>query len=216
MPAGKPMALDEIKRNIEEQAKREADAIRKAAAEERDSIVREAEARLKELNQKLSAGINEELKRLREENESGIELSMKDIPLAAREEALSEEIPKVRKLLLKQLRASKHYEKLFNAAVKQAESFAPVSELVVEVDRLDKRLVEELGAKVVFKDMDGGLVVRSKNGDVGIDATLGGIIDSRMEEVKNAVLGELFGARAARAAVARKAAGKGRTSKRKK
>ena len=199
------MSLDEIKRNIEEQAKREAGGLRQAAEKEKDSLLSEAAARIKEMNLKASMELEEELKAMGDDSDSNIELAVKDMTLSAKEEALAAEIPKVRQLLAKFVRKSKSYGKLFKAALKQAAGILPEGELVIAVNRSDKSQVAGLKEKVEFESIGGGLIIRPKSGDIRIDATLDRVMDSRMEEMKNMIMDGLFGSRKAGAAAAPKA-----------
>jgi vacuolar-type H+-ATPase subunit E/Vma4 len=187
------MALGDIKHDIDEQAKNEAGGIRKSASSEAEAIIGDARARAKGVLQSIERQIEEELKRLRDESEASTELAAKNITLTAREEALAEEAAKIRRLLVKDVRSSQSYGKIFRNATKQAMELAPQGELVISVDRLDRSKLGNTTSKVDVKDLGGGLIIRSKNGDVEIDATLGKLIDSKSDEIRGALLAEMFG-----------------------
>ena len=187
------MALGDIKHNIEEQAKREAVGIREAASKEADAIIGGSKERAKGILQGVEKQIEEELKRMRDESEASAELAAKNVTLTAREGVLSDEAAKMRRLLVKDIRASKAYLKVFKDAMRQARDIAPAEELVITVDKSDRAKLGETASKVETKGMDGGLVISSRSGDIEINATVDRLIDSKSDAIRNALLDELFG-----------------------
>ncbi len=187
------MALGDIKHNIEEQAKKEAGGIREAASKEADAIISDAKERAKGILQGFDSEIEAELKRLRDESEASGELAAKNVTLTAREEVLSGEAAKIKRLLIGSIRKSQGYGKIFKDALKQAREMAPASDLVITVDKDDRSRIGNTESKVETRSIGGGLVISSKNGDISIDATVDRLIDSKSDEIRNALLEELFG-----------------------
>ena len=187
------MALSDIKRNIEEQAKREASGIRESASEETKAIIEDARSRAKCMLQGAEKQTEEELKRLREESEASTELLVKNIVLSARDEALSDEVSKAKRLLAKSVRASQSYAKILKSAVKQAQEVAPQDELVITVSKEDRQKLADTESRIEVKETGGGIIIRSKNGSIEIDATVGKLIESKLETIRNALMAELFG-----------------------
>lgn len=187
------MALSDIKHNIEEQAKKEAGGIRESASKEGEAIIGDARERAKGILQSAERQTEEELKRLREVSEASAELAAKNITLTAREEALSGEASKIKRLLAKCIRASQSYGKIFKNAIRQAREVAPPGELVITVSKADRAKLGNIESKIETKEMGGGLMISSKSGDISIDATVDKLIGSRSEEIRNALLAEMFG-----------------------
>jgi vacuolar-type H+-ATPase subunit E/Vma4 len=187
------MALGDIKHDIEEQAKKEAGRIRESASSEAETIIGDARARAKGVLQGIEKQIEEELKRLRDESEASTELAAKNITLTAREEALDDESSKIRRLLAKDARASPAYGRIFKNAVKQSQEIALQSELVVTIDKSDRPRLGNTESRIETKDVGGGLVIRSKSGDIEIDATLNRLIASKSDEIRSALLAGMFG-----------------------
>jgi len=202
------MALGDIKHDIEEQAKKEAGVIRSSASSEAEAIIDDARARAKGVLQSAERQIEEELKRLRDESEASTELAAKNITLTAREEALADEASRIRRLLAKDVRANSSYGKIFRNAAKQAQEIAPQSELVITVDKADRAKLGNTASTIETKDVGGGLIIRSKNGDMEIDATLERLIASKSDEIRGTLLSEMFGGSETRQRPAAKKAAK--------
>jgi vacuolar-type H+-ATPase subunit E/Vma4 len=90
--------------------------------------------------------------------------------------------------------------------MKQAREMAPASDLVITVDKDDRSKIGNTESKVETRSIGGGLVISSKNGDISIDATVDRLIDSKSDEIRNALLEELFGSVKRQNAAPKKAA----------
>ena len=171
------MALGDIKHNIEEQARKEAGGIRETASKEAAAIIGEAKERAKGILQSLDGQVEAELKRLHDESEASGELAAKNVTLIAREDVLSSEASKIKRLLANDIRKSSGYDRIFKNAIKQAKEIAPADELVITVDKSDRARLGNTQSKVETRSMSGGLVIGSKNGDIEIDATIDRLIE---------------------------------------
>lgn len=190
------MALSEIEREIKAQAHKEADGVRKSAGKERDAILDEAAAQVKSIAKQVEAEIKDEAARMKEESSASAELAAKNIVLRAREEALEAEMSHIRAELIRKMHASPAYAKLFKAAVAQAREIAPLADLTAFVESRDKGKVAA-GIKTETRDVGGGILIKSRSGDIEINATLGNLVESKSEEIRNAIMGRMFGSRSA-------------------
>lgn len=182
------MPLNEIKRNIEDSAKKEARSIQASTERERDSILEAAMEHVRTIRKAANDAISSELERLEKEYRAGAEFEEKNIMLAARQAALEAELNSVRNALLKRIKSHTSYQKLFRSAVKSAVALYPDKDFTVVTAKSDTKLVDQKGVRVESGGVNGGLIIYSDDKSVRIDATIGKLIDSRIDEIKSVML----------------------------
>lgn len=182
------MPLNEIKRNIEDSAKKEAKSIRESAEKERDAVLEAAMEQVRAIRKAANDAISDELLRLQKEYGASADLESKNIMLAARQVALDAELNSVRNALIKRIRAHPGYAKIFKNAVKGAVSLYPDKNFTVVTAKADTKLVDQKGVRVEAGDVKAGLVIYSNDKAVKIDATVDKLVDSRMDEIRSIML----------------------------
>jgi len=204
------MPLEDIKRDIEENARKEARRVHEESRKECEMVLSDAKARVSAILDESQRGMKAELELLNREYDSSIELGRKSAILSAMEEALETEMRSMRKELAKKARASPAYEKLFKGAMKAGRQMAGGDEFIVATSKKDVPLLGKTSAKVEAREMEGGLMIYSRDRSMSIDATLGKLIDSKQEEIRNAINTRLFSGSAKKTA---KAASRGKKAK---
>ncbi|MGI0100902.1 MAG: V-type ATP synthase subunit E [Candidatus Micrarchaeaceae archaeon] len=202
------MSLTEIRAEIERDAKQQADSIIAEGRKEAELIIREATAKASEISKRQEEDTRQELAMLLLERSASAELAAREIELAARELALESEAGSIRKELALSIKADKaSYKRIFSNAIKAATDVAPEHELTISASRSDAELLKDIGARIEYKDMPGGLVIQSVNRDLKIDATVEGIIERNMDYIRAALLRSMFYSEGKRISAARAARG---------
>jgi len=196
------MPLEDIKRDIEDNARKEARRVHEESRKECELVLSDAKARVGAILDESQRSMKAELELLNKEYDSSIELGRKSAILSAMEEALETEMRSMRKELAKKARASPAYEKLFKDAMKAGRQMAGGDEFIVATSKRDIPRLGKTSAKVEAREMEGGLMIYSRDRSMSIDATLGKLIDSKQEEIRNAINTKLFAGSAKKAAKA--------------
>jgi vacuolar-type H+-ATPase subunit E/Vma4 len=187
------MPLSEIRDRIDEESKKQAKKIHDDAQKEVEAILNEAKQKAAQISKASDEEISHETKRLELEQSARTDLLVKELELTAREQALDGEIDSARKELIKTIKGNGTlYKKLFSDAIKAASEIAPMREFTIITNRSDAELVKNSDTNVEYQSLDGGLIIRSINKDIVIDATLDKIVDSRTEEMKSMLLESMF------------------------
>lgn len=190
------MPLTEIKRRIEEESKAQIKAIHDGAQKEKDNIINEAKEKAKDIVKGGEDETSRVLNWLKLEQSASSELSVREIELTAREEAMMHEIARTRAELMKRIKGNKAlYRKLFSDAIKSASEIAPIREFSIITNRNDKELVGKTDARIEYQSLGGGLIIQSLDKSVRIDATLENMIDSNEESIKSMLLNAMFKSR---------------------
>jgi vacuolar-type H+-ATPase subunit E/Vma4 len=206
------MPLDEIKRGIEASARSEAESIRDSAVSESKKILDDASASAKGIEDACEKEAASEIARLRREQAAELERAARVSMLEAIDTSIRREYKGMQGKLADSLRKSEHYGRLFKEALKKAQDVAPASDLVVQVNKKDEHFVKGTGAQIEHANIS-GLVIYTKDRSVKIDATLGRLIDSSVEDAMTIIMSEIRKGRAPvkeKAGEARRSAAKGR------
>ena len=186
------MPLTEIRKEIEDETKKQVKGIHDDAQKECDSILDEAKERAKEIAKSHDDETSAELNRLTLENSASAELAANEIELTAREAALENEISDTRSELIKAIKGnSTLYKRLFSNAIKEASAIAQMRKLTILVNKEDAKLLDDTDARVEYRNIN-GLVIESLDKDIRIDATLENIVDSKKEQIKSVLLESMF------------------------
>ncbi|MDE1810949.1 MAG: hypothetical protein KGH66_02830 [Candidatus Micrarchaeota archaeon] len=200
------MPLEEIKHEIEENARKEARRIREESRKECELVVSEARARAAAIVAEHERSLKAEIDLLNREYESSMEIGRKSAILAAMEEALEAEMRSIKRELVRKARASPGYPKIFKSALKSAKEMSTDGNYVIATSKKDIPLIGKTTAKVEAREMSGGLMIYSQDRSVSIDATLDKLIDASEEQIRKVINAHLFaGAKKAVAAKAAKA-----------
>lgn len=188
------MPLNEIKKEIEQESKKQTKSIHDEAQKEKERILDDAEQRAKQITKTNEDETKQELDRLALENSASAELAAREIELVARESALDSEIGSTINELMKAIKNSKGlYKKIFSDAIKTASEVAPMREFRIIVNKHDSDLVGKTDAHMEYQNLTGGLIIESLDKSIRVDATLESIVDSKRNEIKSAILERMFG-----------------------
>lgn len=187
------MPLTEIKRDIEKEAEKEAARIRGEANAEKDKILKEASERANRIKEENDKETKIELEKQEQEYSANVDLSLKKVYLDAREDALNSELKGIKEELAEGIRENPAvYKSIFSNAIKEASTMAPLRDLTAITSKEDAKFIDKDGPRIEYQDIDGGLIVISKDKNVRIDATLQRLIESRNDEIKSAILDAIF------------------------
>lgn len=186
------MPLEEIKKGIESAASSNAKSIEEKAKQEKQEIIsaarKEAETLVKEANE----NIKREKHRLVQEYEARAEIDARNLVLSAKEEALDAELRRIKTLIAKRMKSSKSYPEIFKHALGYASSEMG-SDIVITVSKEDRKFLGKSNAEIVNKEIGGGVIIRSKDGRITLNATIDAMIDQNIGIVKEKVSEALFG-----------------------
>ena len=186
------MPLDEIKRNIEANARSEAESIRSSAMSESRKILDDAAESAKKLEKEYESETAKETERMRQMKVAEAEREARIRMLEATDAAVRRESKDIRSELSERLRKSDRYGMLFKEAMKKAQEVAPASELVVQMNKNDEHFIKGSGMQVQIEYANIlGLIIRSKDGSMKINATLDRLVDSSMEDVMKVIMSEI-------------------------
>jgi len=191
------MPLDELKHGIEAGARSEAESIRASAAQERKRILDDAVESAKGIESGSEKEAAAEIARMRQEQSAKIEREARVSVLEAIDDDIRRESKGIRAELESRLKKSERYGKLFKEALKRAQEMAPAEDLVVQVNKKDEHFLKSAGVKIEHADIS-GLIIRSRDMSVRIDATLDRMIDSSMDDAMTIIMSEI--SRASKAA----------------
>ncbi|MDE1832914.1 MAG: V-type ATP synthase subunit E [Candidatus Micrarchaeota archaeon] len=186
------MPLEEIKHEIEQDARKEARRIAEESRKECDQIASEARARARAITDQSEASIKAELDLLNREYDSSTELGRKSAILSAMEEALEAEMRSIRKELVRRARSSPAYPTMFKDAMRAARQMSSEGNYVIQVAKKDVPLLGKTDGKIETREMDGGLMIYSPDRSMSIDATLDKLIDSSEERIRGVINSRLF------------------------
>ncbi len=184
------MSLNELRNEIEKEAKSSVSRIRKEGSDEEKRILKEAEEKAKEILKEAELEAEAIRERIRKEGDANIEMERKSILLQAREEVLEKEISKIREKIKSE--AKKNYEKIFDGAIKKFSQIVQKKDIVVCTGKENMRILKEHGIGGEYEDID-GFILSSKDNSISLDATIQHMIESNIESVKNFALDSFFG-----------------------
>ena len=184
------MSLNELRNEIEKEAKGSVSSIRKEGSDEEKRILKEADEKAKEILKEAELEAEAIRERIRKEGDANIEMERRSILLRAREEVLEKEISKIRERI--ESEAKKNYEKILDDAIKRFSQIVQKKEMVVYTGKENMKILKEHGIGGEYEDID-GFVLSSKDNSVSLDATIQHMVESNIDSVKNFALNSFFG-----------------------
>jgi len=161
------MALDNVVKEIEASACRQAGEIESQAGAEVRAILAEADALISDMREKEDKKLKEEIERLRRQELSSAELESKKIVLSKKKEILAEAFETV----LADLESAPRDKKLeqYKEMVNSAKTVIDKPKAIMSPK--DDFTAKELGVSSVETDqrIRAGLILQSKDGDVEVD-----------------------------------------------
>ncbi len=185
------MGIQELRKEIEANARKEAERMKEEAEKEAWRIVEDAEEKRKKMIEqaRLEGGAvaKEEERRI-----SSARLRARHIVAEAREAVVVKALDELA-ALLKELAKTRDYPVVFSELAQAAVKELGVQEVVIECRKEDEALAKKLGRPTRFIECTGGAAAVSADGKVRVSNTFEALLESRREELKRRIFMELFG-----------------------
>jgi vacuolar-type H+-ATPase subunit E/Vma4 len=188
------MSLDKLQKQILDDASRRAEEAQSAARKQASEIIQNAKDKAKEIESAKKKELAEEIARMEAEQTANAELQESGVLLDARNAVVESELPNVRSLAIRMIK-EKGYGKLIAMAISEAEAIAPQEDLVLVVNKNDSVHVKNFKGKVTIGEVENGVEIHTKNGDVKIAATIDGLFERNRQEIEKALIEEAFSGR---------------------
>ncbi len=183
------MSLNELRNEIEKEAKGSVSRIRKEGSDEEKRILQEAEDKAKEILKSAALEASSIRDRIKKEGDANIEMERKAILLKAREEVLDKEMAKITEMVEAEARRS--YGKIFDLAIKKFSQIVQKKDIVVRTGKENMKLLKEHGISGEYEDIE-GFILSSRDNIVSLDATIPHMMEGNIESVKNFALLSFF------------------------
>jgi vacuolar-type H+-ATPase subunit E/Vma4 len=180
------MSLDDLEREIHQEASKTAREIGARAASEAGAILADAKSKARAKVDAAEAAANQKVRAMQEELESSVYVDCKDALLRGVEENVKRNLLQLRRevlALMKKSYASKTVPKIVKRAKKVFEGYDP-KEVIAEGDRSSLQQFSKLGYSVKPARFD-GVVLKSKDGKVKLDATFASMLDENEVMMRN-------------------------------
>jgi V/A-type H+/Na+-transporting ATPase subunit E len=184
------MALDKLRREIEEQARAEAEAIASDASSERNRIIGKAKADAEALKKRIMDEARNEAEQRKKDTLTSLDTEISEIITSAKEASIGRELRRFVPVLERRMRTKQ--ERLIRAALKRFSEVVPPEKCVARTDKRNSMLLKNSGIDAKYEKID-GIVIESKDGRIRMDATVGGTIGSNSEAVRRVLSRGMFG-----------------------
>lgn len=190
------MGIEEFKREIEEQARKEAREIIERAKKEAERIVKNAEEEMKRALERAREEAEREAIIRKDRYLADARMRAKRKVLIAQKEILDEAFSKILQRL-KEKKRTKEYERYLKTCIEKAMKELGKSVVVYssEEDRkLVGRICKELGVKIAEETITtlGGVIIENPNTRVRMNATFEAIVDEKREILTRMLMEKLF------------------------
>ena len=180
------MSLEQVRDDIEKEARARADEIRAEADEKAEAIVAEAEADAEEIKQQRADEVETEIDQKREQALSGAKLEAKQQRLEARRDVLDDVREEIEAALVELDDDTR--EKLTRSLIAAAAVEFDDDSVVVHGRSDDQELIEEILSEYEgfsfgdSRDCLGGVVVESETSRVRVNNTFDSVLESDWDE----------------------------------
>lgn len=193
------MSLEQVRDDIEKEARARADEIRADAEERAEEILSAAEADAEEINAARSEEVESEIEQRREQALSGAKLEAKQQRLEARRDVLEEVYGEIEAALV-DLDDDTREELTRSLIASAAAEFDDHDEVVVHGRADDQALIESILDDEAYdgfslgesRDCLGGVVVESETSRVRVNNTFDSVLDSVWDEHLKELSAHLF------------------------
>ncbi|MGD0729110.1 MAG: hypothetical protein ABR981_03475 [Candidatus Micrarchaeaceae archaeon] len=181
------MALDELTRNIEQEAKAEASRLGKEASSESSAIIENAKKLADALKKKRKEEAEVEVDNKKRDVASALEIESNEILSSAREESVDRHLPQLNAIIKKKFSAKE--SEIIKNALKRFSDIMPLDNAIVKIDKSNAKLVKA-NAKIENASIT-GVVITSSDGKVKADATIESLMDSNLDAIRRILSKEL-------------------------
>ena len=183
------MALDELRKSIEREAREQASKIQKETDAEVERILREARDKASAIRKHAKETSLSEAEQRRRDEKTSLELQANTIIYEAMESVIEREMPEFVRFTVRALEETER--DVIRFALKMFSAVAPLKGATVRINRKHAELADNSGANVVPADMH-GVVVSSADGKIRADATPDSIIASNMDVMRRILSKGMF------------------------
>jgi|GEM_PF-1626622 vacuolar-type H+-ATPase subunit E/Vma4 len=184
------MALEELRRRIEQDARAAAAKLEKEGDDEAKRMLDEARERAGKAKRAARERAQAEAEQRFNEMLTALETESGSILSAAREECVERELRPFRAAVRRKLQAREH--DIIRSALKSFSAIMPLEQSFVKVDKRNAALAEG-AARIEYEDGMHGIVLASPNRRVTVDATIDGIMASNADSIRRILAKGMFG-----------------------
>jgi vacuolar-type H+-ATPase subunit E/Vma4 len=174
------MALDELRRNIEQEAKTTASKLSKEADTTVDKIIKDAKEKADAMKKSAKEDATAEVEQKRKDLITSLEIESTGLISNAKEESIQSQIRDFNALIKRGLQDKE--SEIIKSAIKRFAEVIPISETTVKISKENAALVKSAG-KVEFGNIS-GIILESMDGQISADATVDGIIQSNTDLIR--------------------------------
>ncbi len=182
------MALPELKRDIENEARAKVKAVEKETEKEVEKILKEAKAESEKIISKAKEEANKEAKAKLAEGKAEIGMEIESVINAAKTEAIDTHFNVFKKKLSVEL--SKHMQEIAKNAIKQFRNVVGDEEVFVETNKKNALMMK--GVKnVKYADIE-GFTLYTSDKKISLHVSVDRLISDREHELKSIMAAHVF------------------------
>jgi len=184
------MALEELRRDIEHEARLAASKLDSEGEAEAKAIVENAKKSANEMRKKAIEGANAEAEQRKRENLIALEMELSSMLSAAKEESLDRQMKQFGALVAKRLQASE--QSLIKSALKSFSELMPLEHSVIRIDKRNAQLAKQYGSEIESAEIK-GIVISSPDKKITADASIDGLLESHKDTMRRILSKAMFG-----------------------
>ncbi|MCL5434022.1 MAG: V-type ATP synthase subunit E [Candidatus Marsarchaeota archaeon] len=186
------MSLDNLKKQINEDAKKNAKKILEDATTQINNIEKETKEQIAQLENKFSESLEEEISRITNEYTSNTELLANNIIAEARSKVINEEFNKIKHALITNPRRYEIYLKIIDELINKSKQIMNGT-FRIKAGKRYKTLILKKHPELKIDEADTeGIIISSADNKITIDATIYTIISEKEELIKKLIYNDLF------------------------
>jgi|GEM_PF-2235828 len=186
------MSLDNLKKNIEENAEEEVKKIRDETNAKIAEINKNRDNEIRAIKNEIEKFIDEETKRLTAEYLSSTDLAVRNIIDEAKQKVIDVEYNSVKSKLADEISKNEKYSKIIKSAITEAESKFGKDNFTIIADNQYKKKIEKIFPNIKIKPGEKGFFIKSNDGKIKIDASIDTLIEAHSAEIKKKIYNTIF------------------------
>ena len=183
------MALEELSRNIEHDAKLAASKMNAEGESAAKAILDEATHKAGAARKMAKADAHEEVEQRKRDMLIALEIEAGNILSMAKEECTDTELRQLVAAVKKRLQARE--QEVIKSALKNFSTIVPLKDSMARVSKRNANIVRSSVAKIVPEELQ-GVILSSTDGRVSVDASVDGLVGSNAETIRRVLSKELF------------------------
>jgi vacuolar-type H+-ATPase subunit E/Vma4 len=184
------MALEELRRDIEHEARLAASKLEKEGDAEAATIIGNAKKSAETARKKAVEEAKLEAEHRKRDGLVSLETDISSMLSSAKEESIDRQMGQFGALVAKRLQASE--QSLIKSAIASFSELMPLENSVIRIDKRNAHLVKHHGARIESAQIK-GVVITSADKRVTADASIDGLIGSHGDEIRRTLSKAMFG-----------------------